>query len=281
MSIFRKYGFQRANRLSFEDLLGQLKAQHPNLHWFLPTNNALPYLDHLLQPVAIAAHQNLGTRQVDLVSNTSKVCTSERHIVEQSFARVYDMKLSGNKYPVAHQLTEASRTHPTPDLPVIAIWLDVMAVLRRRYKPYNLKYGLVPGVTYSDHGRDLLDRLTKENVLCTTKGLNFARPNIFALVANRELQGGQVRFANLLDPTQTELPSLTMEELMGITLGPFSVNSSHGYLTGYHEDDVLALQQHGNYQNPTNFHQQASQVIERLGPGTNTKNTRLCLAASN
>ena len=52
---------------------------------------------------------------------------------------------------------------------------------------------------------------------------------------------------------------LTREELMGITLGPLSVDSSMGYMTGYQEEDVLAMQQ-GNYQDPDAYHQQAAQV---------------------
>ena len=259
-SFFRKYGFQRQNRNSFEDLLGQLKGQNPNLHWFLPTNNSLPFLDQLLQPVGRVQPLNIGTRLADVVSNTSKVCTSERNIVERSFARNFDQKLSGNKFPVAYQLTEASGVLPTPHRSTIAIWLDVMAVFRRSATPYSLKYGLAPGVSYSDHGRDLRYRLTKENVLCSTKGLIFNRPNLYALVQNGEIQNGTVRVANLLNPNHTELPVLSREELMGITLGPLSVDASHGYLTGYHEDDVLALQQ-GNYQNPAVFHHLASQVF--------------------
>ena len=200
----------------------------------------------------------MGNRQVDVVSNTSKVDTAERNIVERSIARVFDMKASGVKYPVAHQLLEASGTQPTPHLPVIDIWLDVIAVLRRRAKPYYLKYELAPGVTYGDHGRDLLYRLTRENSLCTTKGLVYNR-DLFALVTNNKLQTGSVRIANLLDQRQTELPVLTKAELMGITLGPFSVEAGEGYLTGYHEEDVLAMQQ-GNYQNPGNYHFNASQV---------------------
>ena len=78
-------------------------------------------------------------------------------------------------------------------------------------------------------------------------------------MTNGELQAGSVRMVNLLDQSRTELPILTEEELMGVTLGPLSVDLSHGYLTSYHEEDVLAQQQ-GNYQTPTNYHQQASQV---------------------
>ena len=229
------------------------------MHWILPINNAHPYKDHNLQPVAIAPHANMGSRLVDVVSNTSKIVTSERGIVERSFVRVKHMKLSGNLFPIAHQLTYASGVQPTPDLPVIHVWLDVMCVLRRLSTPYHLKYGLAPGVTYRDHGRDLLFRLLKENVLCSTKGLVFNRPNPFALLTNAELLSGSVTMVNLLDTNATELPRLSPEELMGITLGPFAVDNSHGYLTGYQEEDTLVLQQ-ANYQTPDNYHQQASQV---------------------
>ena len=151
------------------------------MHWFLPINNSLPFLDRNLQPVGVAPHQNMGSRLVDVVANSSRVTTSERHIIENSFAGVHEMAFSGNQIPVPHQLLEASRVQPTPDLPSIAIYLDVMAVFRRNRAPYRLKYELAPGVTYSDHGRDLLYRLNKENQLCSTKGLVYNRPNIFAL----------------------------------------------------------------------------------------------------
>ena len=169
------------------------------------------------------------------------------------------MKLSGVKFPVSHQLTAASGTQPTPDIPAIGIWADVMAVIRRLAKPYMLKYGLAPGVSYADHGRDLLFRMEKENVLCTLNGLRWNRPNNFDLVLNHELRSGAVRMVNLLNQRETELPILTVEELTGYTLGPFSVESAHGYLTGFHEEDVIAQQQ-GNYQTPANYHQLASQV---------------------
>ena len=121
------------------------------------------------------------------------------------------------------------------------------------------RYPLAPGVTYADHGRDLLSRLTKENSLCSTKGLGFLRRNPFAIPTQRELNTGIVRVANLLDPDQTELARLTVEELIGITLGPFQVETSREYITGIQEEDVLAAQQ-GNYVDPVNFHQLASQV---------------------
>ena len=49
----------------------------------------------MLQPVGIAPHAGMGSRLVDVVANSSKVCTSERNIVERSFAHVHHMKLSG------------------------------------------------------------------------------------------------------------------------------------------------------------------------------------------
>ena len=114
-------------------------------------------------------------------------------------------------------------------------------------------------VSYYPFLRDLLARLTKENILCTTKGLQFARPNIFALITNRELARGSVRMVNLLNIQQTELPALTPQVLSGITLGPLSKDVTGGYLTSYHEQDVQILQ-HGNYVDPDTYHQQASKV---------------------
>ena len=241
------------------DLLIQKKAQHQNMSFVLPSNNSEPYLDQTLTPVGVAESFGLTNRQIDVVANTSKVCLSERNIVERSFARVHNAKMSGNMYPLSHQLTEPSGTLPTPDLPKIHIWLDVQAAFRRRDKPFELKYGLAPGVTYSDHGRDLLSRLTKENALCCTKGLGFNRPDLFARVTQREIRDGTVRIANLLNAVQTELPALTEEEIMGITLGPLKADVTGGYLTSMNEDSVIAAEQ-DNYQNPANFHQLAQQV---------------------
>ena len=129
--------------------------------------------------------------------------------------------------------------------------------------PYHLKYGLVPGVTYADHGRDLLNRLLKENVLCSIKGYIFLRPDLFKLVTANELRIGTVRLANLLDQNQTGLPAMSMEGVMGFTLGPLSVDSSPAYVSEIQEENVLAGIQ-GNYVDLPNYHQQASQVRQSV-----------------
>ena len=107
----------------------------------------------MLQPLPRVNTHNLGPRLVDVIANASQVCTKTRGIIERSFARAWDMKLSGNFAPLPHQLTQASGSPPTPDLPTIHVYQDVMAVFRRNAKPYHMKYPLVPGVTYADHGR--------------------------------------------------------------------------------------------------------------------------------
>ena len=94
--------------------------------------------------------------------------------------------------------------------------------------------------------------------MCTTKNLGFKR-ELYASVRNRELRDNTVRMVNLLDPRQTLLPQLSVAEYMGITLGPASYDSFHGYMTEYHEQDVLAIQQ-ANYQDPVSYHTSAAQV---------------------
>ena len=90
-----------------------------------------------------------------------------------------------------------------------------------------------------------------ECTLYTTKGLTYNRQNLFSLVTNAELRNGSVRMCNLLNQRQTELPIMTEEELMGITLGPHAVDSAHGYLTDYHEEDVIVLQHRTTRTQPT------------------------------
>ena len=146
--------------MSLLEWIREQQQVHRNVHVYKPGNNSDPVLDPNLQEAGVVNTQGLGSRQADLVSNTGKVCISERNIVERSFARNFDLKITGNKTPVPHQYTEASGTMPTPDLPSISIWLDVTAVLRREFKPHQLTYRLPPGVSYSDHGRDLRLRYT-------------------------------------------------------------------------------------------------------------------------
>ena len=130
-----------------------MKATHPRFLWFLPLNNSHQPLDAQLQPLPRVNTHNLGRRLVDVIANSSQACTKTRGIIERSIARVWDMKLSGNFAPLPHQLNMASGSPPTPDLPSIQVYLDVMAVFRRNAKPYHMKYSLAPGVTYADHGR--------------------------------------------------------------------------------------------------------------------------------
>ena len=67
-------------------------------------------------------------------------------------ARHLHLKMSGKTKPIPWQFTLRSGVEPTPELPVIAIWLSVMDVIRRGQAPFILQYDLPPGITQADHG---------------------------------------------------------------------------------------------------------------------------------
>ena len=92
-------------------------------------------------------------------------------------------------------------------------------------------------------------------MLCTTKNLIFNR-NIFSQATAQEIQTGSVRLVNLLDPQQTQLPHLTIEELNGIQLGPYQVNLSEGYMTDIAEKTASRM----DYQGLDNYYQNSSQI---------------------
>ena len=70
-----------------------------------------------------------------------------------------------------------------------------------------------------------------------------------------ELRNVTVTRINLLSQRQTELPTLSIEKLMGIMLGPLSVDASTGYTTALQEKKNVKNGQLGDYVNPAKFHQ--------------------------
>ena len=64
ISVYRKWGFNRARRQSFKDWLEAEQVQHPNMHFFFPTSNVDAVLDGNLQSDGYVDAHNLTTRQV-------------------------------------------------------------------------------------------------------------------------------------------------------------------------------------------------------------------------
>ena len=140
------------------------QGQNPTFHWFLPHDNTEPYLDRNLQPVRVHPFGALlGKRLADLVANSSKICTSMRMKIEQFFARQAAYKLSGTNATLCHYWAERSGSQPTPDMPVIFIWLAIINLhIHRTAKPFqNYIYPIPAGVGYGEHGRALIRHIEK------------------------------------------------------------------------------------------------------------------------
>ena len=65
-----------------------MKIQSPNMSWFFPSSNDRPVYDNNLNEIGVVPNPaGLNRRLVDLVANTSRICTSARSQVEQMNAR--------------------------------------------------------------------------------------------------------------------------------------------------------------------------------------------------
>ena len=95
---------------------------------------------------------------------------------------------------------------PTPELPVIAIWLALCDILRRRQQPFIYNYEVPPNITMRDHGRVIRYRVDKQNALCQTNGILWKRRNLFQTPSPGELARGDVWVVNLMDPLSSLLP---------------------------------------------------------------------------
>ena len=70
--------------------------------------------------------------KIDVAANTASATTTFRQIVEQLNVRLYQLKLGGVHHDIPHQYLLPSGSAPTPQLPIIYIWLCVIDCVYRR-----------------------------------------------------------------------------------------------------------------------------------------------------
>ena len=129
-------------------------------------------------------------------------------------------------------------------------------------QPFILSYDLPLRMTMGDAGRLLLRRIEVENPLCSLKGLQWVRNNLYRTPSARELAGGNVVQVNILDPNATQLPQFDRAHLNMIAGGPYQVNLAKGYLTSIQEDDVKRSYTQGvAWRDLATHHQDCSQVL--------------------
>ena len=104
-------------------------------------------------------------------------------------------------------------------------------VLRRMQKDYILKYELPNGVSYADHGRLFRHRVDKRNPLDENNGVVFDYPHIFKKPTQAEMATHNIQVVNLFSPIETLLPQFDVRDLQSVTIGPYQVRLSQGYLT--------------------------------------------------
>ena len=191
---FKKFGFDRANRRSFPDILHQIKTQsNGRFHFFLPLTNSDVYLDRNFN--RLAAYQNLppGRRHRARTANSSAVtCTKARWHVECTFAREFDLQITGTRKEIPRQYMEASTINGFQSQPKIYIWLSVVDVVSKNFSaPFHLSYPLSQYDTYHSHGIDLRNRIEMENPLSEYNNVTFSR-NIFRKPVRQEFSQEEV-----------------------------------------------------------------------------------------
>ena len=91
---------------SFKARLHQIQITHPDVHYFLPAVHNGPVYNHNLNQVGQV--NKLGNREMDVDSNSSKVCTKCRYICKCGFARVAEQKISRTRIPLNFHLKESA-----------------------------------------------------------------------------------------------------------------------------------------------------------------------------
>ena len=104
--------------------------------------------------------------------------------------------------------------------PELYVWVSVCdVIIRKCTSPYLLNYATRDN--YMQHGQDLLSRIEMENCLSHFSGVSWSRREIFKKPSLQEIQRGNVRVVNLLNPAQTGFFNIDRIDLSSMALGSF------------------------------------------------------------
>ena len=149
------------------------------------------------------------------------------------FARESHLSILGSKAEVPNQYLNSCGIPNFESQSTLAVWLHIGdSLLFHHGVPYTYNYPTVD--TYHDHGNDIRSRMEMENPLSEYSGIQWSRPNIFSQPrgANPQTINGQpIQFVDLLNPQQTGMASVTVDELSSVTLGSFQTRLVRSYGT--------------------------------------------------
>ena len=231
---FRKFGFDHANRRSFIDYQDNLQNRSNNaFRYFTPCFASDQYRDRNFNTVARYLDIPGGARHRCRTANTSSACcTKTRWSVESLFSKEHQLKLLGSATEVSQQFLSSCRIPNYESQSVLSVWLHIGdSLLFHHGTPLTHTYNTVD--TYFDHGNDIRERMEKENPLSEYSRITWSRPNIFKKPRRNELtsQGQIIHQVFLLNPQQTGMMAVTVQEFSSITLGSFQPRMVRQYRT--------------------------------------------------
>jgi len=248
-------GFNIPNGQAFFDYLDNVRRNSGNaVIYSYPNSPGKSYMDFNANIIAPPANLPPRVMSEEMCNLSEMLCTICRGAVEQSFLADWRFKICGSRGPVPQQLLEAWERNPTPQVSKIFVILMVCAAVEKEYGvPFQLKFELPPGISYQDHGRNLIRRCEILNWLDKFRtggpgnGFNLNRPFPFSRPTPLQLAQGQlgrfggVRNVNGMRPAQTGFPRLTLGDLTEIAGGSYGPRNADMYITGIKE---LQVQRH-------------------------------------
>ena len=238
---FRKFGFDHTIRRSFTDYLDNLELLTRGvLRYFTPSFPSDPYRNQNFNIVARYNQLPGGNRHRCLTANTSAaVCTKSRWPVESLFGRENQLAIMNN---VPQQFLASCEIPGFESHSILAVYIWIGDSLLHSFgTPLTLKYPTVD--TYLDHGNDIRNRMTMENLLSEYSGIQWSRQDIFRRPRPNEQTtlGQQVQRVFLLNNQQTGMTQVTQQEFTSVTLGSFQTRMIKSYGTHLRRKEVEVL----------------------------------------
>ena len=136
-------------------------------------------------------------------------------------------------------------------LPKFFILLEVLTKMKNRYHSLNRpSFPLPPGMTYRDIGLQARERISFRNPLDPLEGVQW-NADLYARPRRNDPHWINV---DLMNPLQTGMPH---DNLTEITLGPYQIQLSMGYISSIQESET---RRNNQYQDWIDYHEQCQEL---------------------
>ena len=242
LSYFDKaYGINQGNRDETLTMQEYYENGTPNSHYFSIIDKGDKVLDENLQYVENEVPDTERPQFTARESNTLRVTTKERGIIERTNASVKQYRILDSRIIDSHFFDPIYADDNMKSLPKFELLANNAFCLHNRNHPgYERCYPCPQGYTEAEFGENFRNRITLLNPFDPTEHINFLvelTPRHFP----NNTRPGHWTNVNVFQTYLHRFPQLALENVCIVTHGSYQIENTRQYITDMRSKEVIDL----------------------------------------